>query len=51
VNPPYMLTIEAEEDLREIIQYTRKKHGDKQVRVYGFSTEARHEASGRGQRK
>jgi toxin ParE1/3/4 len=30
----YILTNEAENDLREIIRYTRRKHGEKQVRTY-----------------
>ncbi len=34
MNPCYVLTNEAEQDLREIIRYTRKEHGEKQVRTY-----------------
>lgn len=34
IRPAYVLTHDAEADVREIVRYTRKKWGDAQVRRY-----------------
>jgi toxin ParE1/3/4 len=50
VNSNYVLTSEAEQDLRGIIRYTRKKHGEKQVRTYVSQLKQgiKHLATGKG---
>ena len=49
MNPSYALTTAAEADLRDIIQYTRKRWGDAQARTYAASLKTSIERVATGQ--